>query len=270
MEWVSLHEREPIAAFCQRDIALHLYTIGDLDPFFWPYTTWYALMDGDEIEELILLYNGTAVPTIIALTPVPDGRMRELLHGIIHLLPRRFYAHLSGGLARVLAYDYDVSPFGPHLKMMLRKPELLEGWDLSETAQLTMNDLPAIQALYTTSYPSNWFDPRMLQTGYYYGTWDSGELVSIAGIHVHSEQYSAAAIGNITTHPGFRGRGYASHVLARLCRELRSSVDAIGLNVKADNAEALELYRRLGFEGAATYDESEFVLKAQRLSTSGV
>ena len=43
MAWVCLHEREPIAAFCRRDIALHLYTIGDLDPFFWPYTTWYAL-----------------------------------------------------------------------------------------------------------------------------------------------------------------------------------------------------------------------------------
>lgn len=270
MQWVCLHEREPIAAFCRRDIALHLYTIGDLDPFFWPYTTWYALMDGDQIDELALFYNGTAVPTLLALTANPDGRMHRLLHGIVHLLPRRFYAHLSGNLAQVLAPDYDISPFGPHLKMMLRQPHMLDDWDVSATAQLTMNDLPAIQALYTTSYPSNWFDPRMLQTGYYYGVWEDGELLSIAGVHVYSEQYNAAAIGNITTHPDYRGRGYASRTLARLCRELSKTVGDIGLNVKADNVEALELYRKIGFEGAATYDESEFVLKPQRLSTSGV
>lgn len=270
MGWVCLHEREPIAAFCRRDIALHLYTIGDLDPFFWPYTTWYALTDGDRIEELALLYNGTAVPTIIALTSDPEGRMRELLHDINHLLPRRFYAHLSGNLARVLAQDYDVFPLGPHLKMMLRQPERLEGWDLSATVQLTMNDLPAIQALYTTSYPANWFDPRMLQTGYYYGIWEDGELVSIAGVHVYSEQYSAAAIGNITTHPAHRGRGYATRALARLCRELLATVDAIGLNVSTDNMEALDLYRRIGFVEAATYDESEFVLKPQLLSPAEV
>jgi RimJ/RimL family protein N-acetyltransferase len=251
MEWVCLHEREPIAEFCRRDIALHLYTIGDLDPFFWSYTTWYALMDGARIEELVLLYNGTAIPTIIALTPNPDERMAELLHDINHLLPRHFYAHLSGQLSRVLEQDYEQWAYGPHLKMMLRAPERLQEWDVSTTSPLTMNDLPAIQALYTTSYPSNWFD--------------QGDLVSIAGVHVYSEQYRAAAIGNITTHPDHRGRGYATRVLARLCRELLPTADAIGLNVKADNTAALDLYRRIGFEPAATYDESEFMLKPQRM-----
>src|SRR5438093_529591 len=82
----------------------------------------------------------------------------------------------------------------------------------------------------------NWFDPRMLETGHYYGIRQDGTLLSIAGVHVYSPRYRVAALGNITTRPAARGHGLATLVTAKLCQELLRSVDEIGLNVRADNA----------------------------------
>jgi predicted GNAT family acetyltransferase len=109
--------------------------------------------------------------------------------------------------------------------------------------------------LYDESYPGNWFDPRMLQTGQYFGLRESRQLVSVAGVHVYSERYRVAAVGNVVTHPAHRNKGYGRAVTARLCQLLLETVDHIGLNVKADNDAAMACYRKLGFEIIAPYGE---------------
>jgi len=115
--------------------------------------------------------------------------------------------------------------------------------------------LPDIQAFYQDSYPGNWFDPRMLETGQYFGLLTDDRLVSVGGIHVYSPQYRVAALGNIATHPAYRGRGCGKAVTARICQSLSQTVDEIGLNVKADNRPALACYQRLGFDVVAEYGE---------------
>ena len=55
----------------------------------------------------------------------------------------------------------------------------------------------------------------MLETGKYFGIRREGILVSVAGIHVYSPEYDVAALGNITTHPDFRGQGLGRKVTAR-------------------------------------------------------
>jgi predicted GNAT family acetyltransferase len=96
----------------------------------------------------------------------------------------------------------------------------------------------------------------MLQTGFYFGVRRGADLVSVAGVHVYSPQYRVAALGNITTRPDVRGRGLAAVATARLCRELlRSGIEHVGLNVKADNEGAVHCYEKLGFEAVAGYGE---------------
>ncbi|WP_370463364.1 GNAT family N-acetyltransferase [Micromonospora sp. WMMD558] len=116
-------------------------------------------------------------------------------------------------------------------------------------------DLPALRALYAEAYPGNWFDPRMVDTGQYVGVRDGGGLVAVAGVHVWSPRYRVAAVGNVTTHPRARGRGLGAAVVAALCRRLRSSVEHVTLNVRADNGPAVRLYERLGFTRVADYGE---------------
>ncbi|MEH1099868.1 GNAT family N-acetyltransferase [Micromonospora sp. CPCC 205561] len=93
------------------------------------------------------------------------------------------------------------------------------------------------------------------------GVRDGDELVAVAGVHVYSPRYRVAALGNVTTHPRLRGRGLAGAAVAQVCRRLAADVTHVTLNVKAENAAALRLYRRLGFTRVADY--GEFALTAR-------
>lgn len=252
---VALHEKDEIAAFLGRNPALHLYAIGDLDDFFWPYTSWYALREGGQVTQLALLYFGTNLPVLLAHAAEPAEGMGVLLRSLLPLLPRRLYAHLSAGQEAIFAGSYHVRPHGAHLKMALADRSRLEAVDTGAAVRLSAANLGELEALYRASYPGNWFDPRMLETGHYYGLRDGDALASVAGVHVYSPRYQVAALGNITTRPELRGRGLATVVTAKLCRELLGSVDQVGLNVAAANVGAIGCYERLGFERVAEYGE---------------
>lgn len=269
MNHLCLHDREEIFAVLRHDPLLHVYSIADLDEFFWPWTTWYGLKVEGELQAIVLIYSGMAIPTMLALTRDEEDRksaMVELLRSIHHLLPRRFDAHLSPGLCEVLADTAEITVHGHHLKMGLINPAALESFEASESptsgergdvVPLDTSDLAALQELYRESYPGNWFDPRMVETGQYFGIRDdrSSVLICAAGVHAVSERYGVAALGNITTRTTHRNRGYARRVTARLCRSLIQQGMAVGLNVSAENEAAIAAYRRIGFQTVAHYDE---------------
>jgi ribosomal protein S18 acetylase RimI-like enzyme len=252
-----LHDRSTIESFLRQDPYLHLYALGDLDDFFWPHTSWFANLSEGQISALFMMYSGGGLP--VALAIARPGRdltsLRELVQAILPLLPRRFYSHLSPGLAETLAATYHLEPHGRYLKMGLSNPSRLKEIDTSAVIRFTPADADELCQYYNSVYPGNWFDPRMLETGCYYGVRRDRAIASVAGIHVYSPHYRAAALGNIATHPAYRGQGLGKQVTARLCQELLQTVDHIGLNVRADNVPALAVYTRLGFTPVAEYDE---------------
>src|SRR5579884_2866781 len=238
---MCLHDKGVIEPMLRRDTYLHLYEIGDLDDFFWPYTTWYTRDD-----QVALLYSGFMPPVLAALSEQPDT-LADLLRSILPLLPRKFHAHISGEAGQILSDSYHLYSYGRHDKMALLDETASDTIDTSNVIALTESNLSELETLYCQSYPGNSFDPRMLETHCYFGIRQDGQLVSVAGIHVYSPRYRVATLGNVTTHPDYRGRGLGTAVCARLCQHLRQHVDHIGLNVKADNASAIACYRHLGF-----------------------
>jgi ribosomal protein S18 acetylase RimI-like enzyme len=261
---VSLHDKAEIAAFLRRTPWLHMYHLGDLDDFFWPYTAWYASKANGKIDQLILLYHALDVPVLLAVSEDAPA-MSNLVKSLIHLLPRRIYTHLSAGVQEAFAADYHIEPNGLYYKMKLTDPPCLDKVDTSATFPLSPADQADVQTLFNESYPGNWFDPRMLETGCYYGIRQDGKLVCVAGVHVYSPEYRVAALGNITTHPAYRGQGLASAASARVCRELLATTNHIGLNVNQENASALACYKRLGFEIAAEYSENMLTIRESSL-----
>jgi ribosomal protein S18 acetylase RimI-like enzyme len=246
----AVHDRDELAGLLRRDAALHTYELGDLDDFFWPYTTWYRR--GDQVA---LLYHGGGTPTLIALAaPAATGDLAAVVRGLVPLLPRRLYAHLSPSAVAALADDFEITPGGPHRKLALTDPDRLPAAGPAGEV-LTRADLPEVSALYTAAYPGNWFDPRMIDTGHYVGIRSAGVLLAVAGVHVWSSAYRVAALGNVTTHPRARRQGLARAAVAAVCRRLRETVDHVTLNVKADNHAALALYGGLGFTPIAEYEE---------------
>ncbi|BCJ62636.1 hypothetical protein Jiend_60580 [Micromonospora endophytica] len=246
------HDRGVLAGLLGRDPLLHAYELGDLDDFFWPYTSWFR-----RGEAVALLYHGARPPTLLALSgPAGVGELAALLGELAPVLPTRCDAHLSPGLERVLAGSFRMVSRGRHLKLALTDGGRLAAVEAAGEV-LGRADLPALRELYAVAYPGNWFDARMVDTGRYVGVRAGGVLVAVAGVHVYSPALRVAALGNVTTRPGWRRRGFAAAAVARLCALLRTEVDHVGLNVQADNVAAVRLYEGLGFAPVAEYGEFE-------------
>ncbi|MEU3458178.1 GNAT family N-acetyltransferase [Micromonospora sp. NPDC006766] len=244
------HDRTVLAQLLRRDPLLHAYQLGDLDDFFWPYTSWYRR--GDQVA---LLFHGVELPTLLALTaPERTGELAALLEELASVLPVRLWAHLSPGLDVTVARWYEVSDAAGYHRMALTDPDRLARVTPAGEV-LDRADLPALLDLYAVAYPGNWFEPRMLDSGPYVGIRDGGDLVAVAGVHVWSPTWRVAAVGNVATHPRVRGRGWAGAAVAAVCARLRADVDHVTLNVRADNTAALRLYERLGFTRVADFTE---------------
>lgn len=250
-----LTDKTIIESFLRRNAPLHLYELGDLDDFFFPFTTWYGHKINREIKAVALLYKGTELPVLLALDEPGSPFMKELLNQLVNELPDRFYCHLTPGLEEILKEKFRLESHGTHHKMVLSQPDKLKNIDTTGAVPLGVSDKEEILEFYTSSYPDNWFDERMLETGQYFGLRREGRLAAIAGIHVYSPQYKAAALGNIATLPELRGQGLGTAVTAALCQNLLKTADVIGLNVKADNAGAIRCYQKIGFEYCGEYGE---------------
>ncbi|WP_344471909.1 GNAT family N-acetyltransferase [Streptomyces amakusaensis] len=260
----SLHDRSALAERFGRDPAMHLMELGDLDDLLWAHTSWYTVSEDGPVA---LLYAVGEIPTLLAFSRAGEAAGLEELAGALGpVLPRRFFGHVTGEAGKVLAAaGYEVESHGTLVRMVLTEPGRAaahpEGVWRPEL--LGRGDLPELLELFGRAYPGNWFDRRMLDTGQYMGARRDGRLVAVAGVHVYSAEYRVAAIGNVATDPGVRGQGAGGACVAALCRRLGESVDHIGLNVRADNATAVGLYRRLGFSEVTEFAEATFTALPQ-------
>lgn len=272
---IEIRAREQLAAHFGRDRALHVYELGDLDPEFWPRTRWYTRAEAPG-EAVALVYEGGDPPTLLLLGRAGDPGLRALLLALAPSLPDRVYAHLAPDIAEVLPADWLRHSHGVHLKLALADDaearaslELAAeapsaGWTCAPVdPDLGAEGLAELRAFYAEAYPDNWFDPAMLATGQYLvarreADGGEGEIVGVAGVHVHAPSQRVAALGNIAVAPSWRGRGLARGLSARLCSRLFAALGpgaCLGLNVHADNLPARRCYASLGFSTAGRYEE---------------
>lgn len=100
-------------------------------------------------------------------------------------------------------------------------------------------------ALATLTKPGP-FGPRNLELGDYFGVFEQGELVAMAGERMHAGQFRE--ISAICTHPQWQGRGLARRLVQLMVgRQLRRGETPF-LHVMSHNTGARQLYRRMGFE----------------------
>ncbi len=254
MRLVSVHDPATLRAFLSPDRGRFAYSLGDLDPFFWESTLWYGARDATHrLRAVIMLYLAPRRPC--ALVFGEDlAALGWLLEALAGHLPPRFDLHIERELLAAASSRWRLERVTPFYRMILRRPVAPP----DEVAWLTEADLPAVEALYAASYPDNAFDPRMLTTGRYAGCRAAdGALEAVAGVHVYAPGEGVAALGNITTLPARRGAGLGARVTAAVCARLqREGVETVVLNVREDNAPAIRLYERLGFELQLRYVEA--------------
>ncbi len=256
---VFTSDKQRLLTHFRKDPVLFAYHIGDLDDFYFPDCQWaVAYNETAKVEDAVLIYFGGTLPVMGAFGLTP--KFPELLRAVLEISPSRFNCHFQKEYEDCFA-GLSSTYFGTHLKMRLRDDALLPKKSDDAIARLDRSHEAALADLYARSYPGNYFVPRMLDTGKYFGFFDSGQLVAVAGVHVDSEQFRIASLGNITTDPGLRGRGFARRVTSGLCSELVREKKMVCLNVKADNHPAIRCYEKLGFVKVHEYEEAQFELK---------
>jgi GNAT superfamily N-acetyltransferase len=90
------------------------------------------------------------------------------------------------------------------------------------------------------------FRIRTCEMGKYYGFRHEGRLIAMCGERMNIGDYHE--ISGLCTHPEFRGRGYAAVLMMQLMRDHRNTGLQSYLHVSANNANAIALYERMGFD----------------------
>ena len=120
MDLQVLHDKTPIFNFLKENSDLQIYSIGDLDDFFWPKTIWFALKDADTIKSITLLYVGMETPTLLAFYKGESSFSLQLIERIKRFLPVKFNAHLSPGLVDIFGKQNIIDYYGLDYKMVLK------------------------------------------------------------------------------------------------------------------------------------------------------
>jgi GNAT superfamily N-acetyltransferase len=89
------------------------------------------------------------------------------------------------------------------------------------------------------------FGPRTIELGEYFGCFEGGRLMAMAGERMHAG--SLHEISGVCTHPDFQGCGLARRLMNKLIRRQMQRGETPFLHVMRDNAGAHRLYERMGF-----------------------
>jgi ribosomal protein S18 acetylase RimI-like enzyme len=90
------------------------------------------------------------------------------------------------------------------------------------------------------------FGPRTIELGDYFGVFEDGHLVAMAGERLHAGQYRE--VSGVCTHPGHQGRGLARRLSLKVVRLQMQRGLSPFLHVISSNTTAHSLYERMGFE----------------------
>jgi len=114
--------------------------------------------------------------------------------------------------------------------------------------RLRGHDVSRINALYALDGGPSRYGAETIERAIYYGAMDGDRLIAVAGTHIVSPHQSIAVVGNVFTHPAYRGRGLATGVTGAVTRELLArGCSEVVLTVAPENAPAVAAYTRLGY-----------------------
>lgn len=131
---------------------------------------------------------------------------------------------------------------------LLQPPNLPSG---SELRRLTPADVPAMLDLTQQTEPGP-FRARTIELGRYFGIFEAGRLVSMAGERLSMPGY--VEVSAVCTHPDARGRGYAGILMSRVMEGILAAGRLPFLHTWAENETAIRLYRKLGFALRRQFD----------------
>ena len=254
-------DKDEIAAFLNRDRLYAGYALCDLEDEYFQACQWYLSADAQGEPRGLAMEFGRLDPVVLFLMGEPEAVRAPLEND---LTPAFIQITAQPEHLPALEPRYRLRHIREMLRMTVRKAEFRAAREQERAERLTASDLPELNRIYRMASASA-FAAYQLESGIFYGIKVNRRLVATAGTHVISPAQRIVAVGNVFTHPHFRGRGYAQAVTGAVTAEaLRGfgpdepgQPEALAiLNVRADNAPAIRAYKKLGYSEACRFVEA--------------
>jgi ribosomal protein S18 acetylase RimI-like enzyme len=230
-----------IITFLERDRWYAAYAIGDLEPGFFEQCHWF----GADLDEVLrsLMGEPVGLTMILGAALRPDTVFFTCREAHLPALQTHY---LTGEIDHMLRMTLSAADFRPVTTFGVER--LGPGY---------VNELARLYA----SAHGNAFSPYQLARGVFYGVQHRGRLVSAAGTHIVASTMGMAAVGNVCTYPEYRGRGYATRSTSAVCADLLAMGLDVVLNVAHNNADAVHIYKKIGFKVYCPFVEGVAVRK---------
>ncbi|MBI2766648.1 MAG: GNAT family N-acetyltransferase [Chloroflexi bacterium] len=238
----QVRERERIRELLRPRIEYTAYALGQLEPGLFERTRWFWAR-GDTGTGLVLhSRGGLGDATFVMGDPLAVSAILS-----IHPGPSHTYATCQPQHLDALQEVYRIASQQPMIRMAVTA-ERFQPASAVHVVALGGVDIRRINSLYSTEGGPSYYIPEHIDAGVYRGVIAEGRLVAIAGTHVVSRQEGVAVVGNVFTHPGFRGRGFATAATSAVTAALLKTCSYVVLTVDPKNLPAVAAYERLGFQ----------------------
>ncbi len=230
------------------------YALGQLEPWLFPLSRWWVAKGpagwglvmhsaGGLGNALLTLGEEAAVEAALSLHPGPRQTFATAQVRHADLLRRHFHLAQDTVMVRMVVARaaFSACP-GP-------------------VRRLSGADAGAVNRLYRSDGAASFYSPHQLEDAIYYGIFDDGQLVAIAGTHVVSPTYGVAVVGNVYTRPSHRGLGYATMTTGAVTESLLAQCPQVVLSVDPENEPAVRAYRALGYREDSRLLETAAICK---------
>ncbi len=247
-----LGDREQIRRILEGRRAYAAYALGQLEPVLFRQTDWW-LSSSATNQGLVLHSRGGLGNATFAMGEA--GALDALMS--VHPGPRRTFLTCEPHHLETVLRHFDLEQRQTMMRMHVTSAAFrpIDG----PVRRLTGADVRAINRLYRTDGAPSFYSSRQIDDAVYFGAERDGELIAVAGTHVISQASAIAVVGNVYTHPRYRGQRLAQCTTGAVTEQLLRFCRDIVLSVEPTNTPAVRAYERLGYteaarliEGAAT------------------
>lgn len=236
-----------VHAALQSDPGWSAYALADLDPTYQEFCTWRVAGTA-----VVLEYGGLQPPVLFAIGPV------DQVGSIFNTIPPGNYQYTFLEQHYVAIRSRLQVQKETRMWRMVLDPDKFTGAIPDSAKHLTSDNAAAIEKLIKAQPdgPDAYHPSQLNHPGIFYGLYADSDLVALAGTHIVSPAMSVAAIGNIFTHPDWRGKGLCQQVTQAVTSHLiQEGIELIVLNVSMKNAPAVACYEKVGFNPYCQYLE---------------
>lgn len=218
------------------------YALGQLEPGLFARTRWFWARGTTGSGLVLHSRGGLGDATFVMGDADAVAAILSIHPGNAHTYATCQPQHLDA-----LRAVYRLANQQPMIRMSVTSQQF-EPVDRIQTVPLTGLDIRRINNLYSSEGGPSYYVPEHIDAGVYRGVILDGRLVAIAGTHVVSHQEHIAVVGNVFTHPGYRGHGFATAATSAVTQALLEYCNTVVLTVDPRNSAAVAAYAKLGYQ----------------------